>query len=426
MTGGNSPGQIITNNSTERVQCPVFRISGLRAYRMLPQYFLSLVLAALLSGCSKPEAPKPPPPEVTVMSIEAKDSPVTFEFVGITESSQQVEVRARVDGFLDDRLYAEGSIVKKGDVMFRMDAKPFEAQLDAAKAALAEQEARLWTAQADLKRVKPLAKANAVSLKELDDSQGRVNAAAAAVEMARADVETAKLNLGYTTVYAPVTGASSFARIQNGAYVDQKNSLLTYVAQLDPIWVDFSVSEDQLLSLRSQRKKGQLQLPDNGMLDIELVMADGSLYPETGKIFFRDANYSTETGTFLIRATFANPDQELRPGQFVRVRVKGMIRPDAILVPQQAVLQGAQGFFVWIVDGEGKAQTRNVEVGDWQDDNWFVYRGLSGGDRLITDGIVRLASGTPVKVVQPEAGASEGAVKRDAPAAAENSEAAGG
>jgi membrane fusion protein (multidrug efflux system) len=352
---------------------------------MLPQYFLSLVLAALLSGCSKPEAPKPPPPEVTVMSIEAKDSPVTFEFVGITESSQQVEVRARVDGFLDDRLYAEGSIVKKGDVMFRMDAKPFEAQLDAAKAALAEQEARLWTAQADLKRVKPLAKANAVSLKELDDSQGRVNAAAAAVEMARADVETAKLNLGYTTVYAPVTGASSFARIQNGAYVDQKNSLLTYVAQLDPIWVDFSVSEDQLLSLRSQRKKGQLQLPDNGMLDIELVMADGSLYPETGKIFFRDANYSTETGTFLIRATFANPDQELRPGQFVRVRVKGMIRPDAILVPQQAVLQGAQGFFVWIVDGEGKAQTRNVEVGDWQDDNWFVYRGLSGGDRLITE-----------------------------------------
>ena len=360
------------------------------------------------------------------MKVESKDSPVTFQFVGITESSQQVEVRARVDGFLDDRLYTEGSIIKKGDVMFRMDAKPFEAQLDAAKAALAEQEARLWTARADLKRVKPLAKANAVSLKELDDSQGRVNAAAAAVEMARADVETAELNLGYTTIYAPVTGASSFARIQNGAYVDQKNSLLTYVAQLDPIWVDFSISEDELLSLRSQRKKGQIQLPESGMLDIELVMADGSVYPETGKIFFRDANYSTETGTFLLRATFANPEQELRPGQFVRVRVKGMIRPDAILVPQQAVLQGAQGFFVWIVDSEGKAQTRNVEVGDWQGDNWFVYKGLSDGDSLITDGIVRLAKGTPVKIVQPEAGESEGAVKRDAPAAADKSEADGG
>ena len=360
------------------------------------------------------------------MKVESKDSPVTFQFVGITQSSQQVEVRARVDGFLDDRLYTEGSIINKGDVMFRMDAKPFEAQLDAAKAALAEQEARLWTARADLKRVKPLAKANAVSLKELDDSQGRVNAAAAAVEMAKADVETAELNLGYTTIYAPVTGASSFARIQNGAYVDQKNSLLTYVAQLDPIWVDFSISEDELLSLRSQRKKGQLQLPENGMLDIELVMADGSVYPETGKIFFWDANYSTETGTFLMRATFANPEQDLRPGQFVRVRVKGMIRPDAILVPQQAVLQGAQGFFVWLVDGEGKAQTRSVEVGDWQGDNWFVYKGLSDGDRLITDGIVRLAKGTPVKVVQPKAGETEGAVKRDAPAAADKSEAAGG
>jgi len=385
-----------------------------------PRFIVFPVLAVVLGGCDKPETPPPPPPEVTVMEVKPGDTSVSFEFVGVTESSQQVEVRARVDGFLEERLYTEGSVIEKGEVMFRMDAKPFKAQLNAARAALAEQKARLWTAQADLKRVKPLAKANAVSLKELDDSQGRVNAAAAAVEMAKADVETAELNLGYTTIYAPVTGASSFARIQNGAYVDQKNSLLTYVAQLDPIWVDFSISEDELLSLRSQRKKGQLQLPEGGMLDIELVMADGSLYPETGKIFFRDANYSTETGTFLIRATFANPDQELRPGQFVRVRVKGMIRPDAILVPQQAVLQGAQGFFVWIVDAEGKAQTRNVEVGDWQGDSWFVYKGLSDGDRLITDGIVRLAKGTPVKIVQPEAG------KRGAPAAADKPEAAGG
>jgi membrane fusion protein (multidrug efflux system) len=374
----------------------------------------------MLGGCDKPETPPPPPPDVTVMEVKPSDTSVTFEFVGVTESSQQVEVRARVDGFLEERLYTEGSIIEKGEVMFRMDAKPFKAQLNAARAALEEQKARLWTAQADLKRVKPLAKANAVSLKELDDSQGRVNAAAAAVEMARADVETAELNLGYTTIYSPVTGASSFARIQNGAYVDQKNSLLTYVAQLDPIWVDFSISEDELLSLRSQRNKGQLELPKGGMLDIELVMADGSLYPETGKIFFRDVNYSTETGTFLMRATFANPDQELRPGQFVRVRVKGMIRPDAILVPQRAVLQGAQGFFVWIVDDEGKAQTRNVEVGDWQGDNWFVYKGLSDGDRLITDGIVRLGKGIPVKVVQPEAG------KRDAPPAADKPQAAGG
>jgi membrane fusion protein (multidrug efflux system) len=386
---------------------------------------MAAFLPVLLAGCGKPAAPPPTPPVVSVMEVESKDAPVSFEFVGITESSQQVEVRARVDGFLDERLYTEGSIVEKGDVMFRMDAKPFQAQLDAARAALAEQDARLWTARADLKRVKPLAEANAVSLKELDDSQGRVNAAAAAVEMAKADVETARLNLGYTTIYAPVTGASSYARIQNGAYVDQKNSLLTYVAQLDPIWVDFSISEDQMLSLRSQRKEGLLNLPEDGMLDIELVMADGSVYPETGRIFFRDANYSTDTGTFLMRATFANPEQELRPGQFVRVRVKGMLRPDAFLVPQQAVLQGAQGFFVWVVDSEGKAQIRNVEAGDWQGDNWFIYKGLSNGDRLITDGIMRLARGSPVKIVQPEAGETEGSVQRDSPATADQPEAAG-
>ena len=365
-----------------------------------------LGIAVLLGGCGKTQAPAPPSaPEVTILTVEAKDTPVTFEFVGVTASSQQVEVRARVDGFLDERLYTEGSIVKQGQAMFRMDAKPFQAELHAAKAALAEQQARLWTAQANLKRVKPLAKANAVSKKELDDAQGTVNAAAAAVEMARADVETAQLNLGYTTINAPVTGASSFARIQNGAYVNQQNSLLTYVAQIDPIWVDFSISEDEMLSLRRQIAEGSLRSPGEGELDIELVMADGSVYPETGKIFFRDANYNIDTGTFLVRATFANSDDLLRPGQFVRVHVQGAIRPNATLVPQQAVLQGAQGFFVWLVDAEGKAQVRNVEVGAWQGDNWFITKGLSAGDRVITEGFMRLAKGLPVKI--PEKGAGD-------------------
>jgi membrane fusion protein (multidrug efflux system) len=366
---------------------------------------------------------------VSVLSVAAKDAPVTFEFVGVTASSQQVEVRARVDGFLDERLYTEGSIVRQDDVMFKMDAKPFEAELDAAKAALAEQEARLWTAQANLKRVKPLAKANAVSQKELDDAQGTVNAAAAAVEMAKADVQTAQLNLGYTTIEAPVTGVSSFARIQDGAYVNAQSGPLTYVAQIDPMWVDFSISEDEMLSLRRQMAEGSLRSPGEEKLDVEIVMADGSGYPETGKIFFRDANYSTETGTFLVRATFPNQDGTLRPGQFVRVRVKGAIRPDAILVPQQAVLQGAQGFFVWIVDAEGKAQVRNVEVGDWQGDNWFINKGLSAGDRVITEGLMRLAKGVPVNIVDKRADgaagkAGEGAA-RSAPAASDEAAASG-
>ena len=362
---------------------------------------LSLAVSVLLLACGeKPQAPPPAPPEVTVLKVEPKDTPVIFEFVGITESSQQVEVHSRVNAFLDDRLYTEGGIVKKGDVMFQMDPKPFQVQLDAANAALAEQKARLWTASADLKRVKPLAKAKAVSMKELDDSQGRVNAAAAAVEMAKAEVETAKLNLGYTTIYAPVTGASSFARVQNGAYVDQQDSLLTYVAQLDPIWIDFSVSEDKMLSVREQLKDGTLlHLEGVEGLNIKLVMADGSIYPETGQLFFQDANYSTDTGTFLVRATIGNPDEILRPGQFVQVQVVGYIRPKAIMVPQQAVLQGAKGFFVWVVDSGGKAQVRAVTVGDWHGDEWFISKGLKSGDQVVTDGLVRLAKETPVKIV---------------------------
>jgi membrane fusion protein (multidrug efflux system) len=216
--------------------------------------------------------------------------------------------------------------------------------------------------------------------------------------MALANVDTAQLNLGYTTISAPVTGVSSYARIQNGAYINQQSGPLTYVAQLDPIWVDFSISEDEMLKFQEQRKTGLLRFPENDAFMVDIVLADGTIFPNTGSIFFRDANYSAKTGTFLIRATFDNPDGMLRPGQFVRVRVKGMIRPDAILVPQSAVLQGAGGFFVW-VDKDGKAQTRPVEVGDWQGDNWFINKGLTAGDLVITDGIIRLAAGVPVRVV---------------------------
>jgi len=222
--------------------------------------------------------------------------------------------------------------------------------------------------------------------------------------MAKAEVDTAQLNLGYTTITAPVTGVSSYARIQDGAYINQQSGPLTYVAQLDPMWVDFSISEDEMLKMQEQRKTGLLRFPENNAFVVEIVLADGTIYPDTGKIFFRDANYSSQTGTFLLRATFDNPDGVLRPGQFVRVRVQGAIRPNAILVPQVAVLQGARGFFVWIVDKDGKAQTRPVEVGDWQGDNWFIFKGLSAGDRVITDGLVRIASGRPVKIVSSSAG----------------------
>jgi membrane fusion protein, multidrug efflux system len=365
---------------------------------------LSLSLLALLAaaGCEqkRPQAGAVGPIEVTALTVVEKDAPVSFEFVGNTESSRQVEIRARVNGFLDQRVYVEGAFLKAGALMFIMDAKPFAAQLAAARAELAEQQARLETAGANLKRVKPLAAENAVSQKDLDDATGQEKAAAAAVEGAKANVQQASLNLGYTEIHTPVTGLSSFARVQDGAYVNQANSLLTYVAQLDPIWVNFSLSENQRLQHQALIKEGKLRPPPDDNYAVDVILANGTVYPHVGRITFADASYSRETGTFLLRATLANPDGVLRPGQFVRVRIKGAIRPNAILVPQSAVLQGAQGHFVWIVDKDNKAQIRNVEVGPWHGDQWFINSGLAAGEGVVTDGSIRLASGASVKVVQ--------------------------
>jgi membrane fusion protein (multidrug efflux system) len=355
----------------------------------------------LLGACGKEEA-KPqvrPPTEVSVIKVEPRDTPVSSEFVGQSESSRQVQIVARVNGFLDKRVYTEGSLVKAGDVMFLQDPKPLQATLDAAKAALAEQQARLQTANADLDRVKPLAALNALSQKDLDDANGRQQAAAAAVQMAEADVEQAKLNLGYTTITTPVTGLSSYARVQEGAYVNPENSLLTYVAQVDPIWLNFTLSENDILARKSSRASGKLRSPPDNAFVVEAVLADGSIFPHKGHISFADAEFNRETGTYLIRATLPNPDASLRPGQFVRVRVSGDVRPNAILLPQQAVMQGAQGHFVFVIGKDGKAAVRSVKVGEWHGKDWFISEGLEAGDVVVTDGMMKLAPGAAVKIV---------------------------
>jgi len=376
---------------------------------------------ALLAGCDKkaPVAAERPPVEVTVQKVAPRDAPVTYEFVGQTQSSHQVQIRARVAGFLDKRLYTEGTMVKAGQPMFQQDPKPFQAQLDAAKGALAEQQARLQTANDNLAQVRPLAALKALSQKELDDATGQQQAAAAAVQTAQANVETAKLNLGYTRITTPVTGLSSFARVQDGAYVNAENSLLTYVEKVDPIWVNFSISENEMLSARSEQKAGRLKLPPQEQYVVELVLADGSVFPKQGRVTFANADYDPQTGTFLLRATLPNPEGALRPGQFVRVRLQGAVRPNAILVPQQSVLQGAKGHFVVLVDKDGKALLRNVEVGPWLGDDWFINAGLQPGDRVVTDGMARLSPGATVTIVELKAAsaAPAAAPKAAAPAA---------
>jgi len=374
---------------------------------------IPLLALALLSGCGKqaPQGGAGGPLEVTAVTVTPRDTPVTYEFVGQTQSSHEVEIRARVAGFLDKRVYVEGSMVKAGDVMFLQDPKPFQAQVAAAKGALAEQQARLQTANDNLAQVKPLAELNALSGKDLDDATGQQQAAAAAVETAKANLETAKLNLSYTTITTPITGLSSFARVQDGAYVSSENSLLTYVEQLDPVWVNFAMSENDVLRMRGDEAKGLLRAPSDQNYTVELVLADGSVFPQKGRITFANASYDTETGTFLLRATLPNPQGTLRPGQFVRVRILGVVRVDAIVVPQDAVLQGAKGHFVVLVDKEGKAQIRPVEVGPWYGDDWFITHGLDAGDVVVTGGLARLAPGVPVKVVSAAADGTGGAAQ---------------
>ena len=366
-----------------------------------------------LLGCGKQQAQPEvrPAVEVTAIKIEPRDASVTFEYVGQTESSHQVLIVARVNGFLDRRVYTEGSMVKAGNVMFLQDPKPFQATLSAYRGALAEQQARLQTANDNLAQVKPLAALNALSQKELDDATGQQQAAAAAVETAKANVEQAQLNLSYATITTPITGLSSFARVQDGQYVSGQSSLLTTVDQVDPIWVNFTLSENDLLSIRSEQSSGRLTLPKADNFEVEVVLADGSVFPSKGRITFANANFNQQTGTFLLRATLPNPNAALRPGQFVRVRVHGATRPKAIIVPQEAVLQGAQGHFVFVVDKDGNAAIRSVQVGSWDGQNWFINSGLEPGETVVTSGVMRLSPGASVKIVEAATKASDSAAK---------------
>jgi membrane fusion protein, multidrug efflux system len=359
-----------------------------------------LLATALLGGCGKMEAPPVAkgPLEVTVVTVAPRDVPAVFEYVGTTQSSRQVNIQARVSGFLDKRVYTEGSIVKEGQVLFLMDKKPFQAQVDAAQAQLSKAQAALDVAKANLARVKPLTEAEALSQKDLDDANGNFQSAAASVEGAKAQLETAQLNLSYCTITSPVTGISGSAAQADGTYLNATNSQLTTVAVLSPMWVNFSLSENEVQAFRDQVAKGQLARPEGNSYVVEIVLVDGQVFPHTGRVTFTDPAFNAQTGTFLIRATVDNPQGLLRPNQYVRVRVRGATRPNAILVPQRAVLQGSRGHFVWVVDKDGKAENRPVTVGDWVGDAWHIVEGLQAGERVVVDGGLKLASGAALHV----------------------------
>ena len=378
----------------------MIRIQSSSARWLIP----GLCLLAI-AGCGRDRPAATAQPQAVaagVITVTATDVPYVGEFVGETESSQEVEIRARVEGFLEAIAYQEGSVVNKGDVLFQMDRKPFEAALAAARAELQAQQARLGTASANLKRVGPLAAEDALSQKDLDDAQGARDAAVAAVEGARSRVQQAEINLSYTTILSPVTGVTSFARKQPGSFLTPgADSLLTYVSALDPMRVNFSISENELLRYRKLMSERRLKPAPGEKYTVKIVLADGSIVPAPGHITFGDASFSKETGTFLVRAELPNKDGALRPGQFVRVLMSGASWVNAIQLPQRAVMQGPQGNFVWVVDAESKAQFRPVTVGPLSGDMWLIAEGLKDGERIVVDGGLKLAPGVPVRPVEP-------------------------
>jgi membrane fusion protein, multidrug efflux system len=337
---------------------------------------------------------------VSIMSVTPKNTPIIFEYIGETESSHMVEIRARVQGFLDRQLYEEGRMVKANQPMFIIDQKPFKANLQAANGQLAQQQARHATALANLNRIRPLAAKNAVSQKDLDDAVGSEQESAAAVIATEASVTEAELNLSYTVISSPIEGLSSNAKKQTGSYISAgPDSLLTYVAQIDPMWVNFSISENEYLSLAKQTKSKEMIIPRYGDFDVEIVLADGSVYPQKGKLMFADPSFSLETGTFLVRAQVKNTQGLLKPGEFVRVRMKGAIRPNAVTVPRSSVLEGAKGNFVWIIEKGNKAAVRQITLGQWVGNDVIVISGLFAGDKVVVDGFQKLSEEVEVQKI---------------------------
>jgi membrane fusion protein (multidrug efflux system) len=379
-----------------------------------PRLHTAMALATMLlalAGCSQ-EAAAPqarPAPQVSVLSVQGQDIPFTPSFVAQTESSRQVNIVARVSGFLDRIAYQEGELVKEGQLMFQLDPKPFQAQLEAARGALQSQQARFATAQANLSRVKPLAEQNALSQSDLDRAQGEHDAAKAAVYSAQASLTQAELNLGYATIRSPVTGLAGRALQRQGAFINSMadSANLTYVAAIHPIWVSFSISQNQAARWAEEVRLGQLVRPKSLDYEIDLVMPDGTPFPQKGRINFADPSFSPDTGSFTVRAVLPNPKMEMRPGMFVTALMKGAVRPNALVVPQLAVQQGSNGHLVYVVNAEGNAEVRPVVVGDYVGEkNIVITSGLAQGDRVIVDGVLKVVPGQPVKIAAPAAAAS--------------------
>ena len=353
---------------------------------------LGVVLA--VAGChGKPAAPPPQgPPTVVVTPVVQRDVPVTQEWIGTTAGNINAEIRPRAEGYLLRRVYAEGSFVRQGDLMFEIDPRQVQAQLQQTQGDLAQAQAQLSKAQQDVNRFRPLAAQKAVSQQELDNAVSAAAAAKAVVDAKEAAVHQARLNLGWSRVTAPISGIAGASQAQVGDLVTPA-SVLAVVSQCDPIRVLYPLSEQEYLQLQERRQRGAAANTD----DLELILADGSVFPHKGHVLFSDRQVDVKTGTINTVAVFPNPGNLLRPGQYGKVRAVTEVKKGAILVPQRAVNQLQGSFQVAVVGNDDKVQMRPIQPGVRVGKLWEIDSGLQPGDRVVVEGLARVKPGITVR-----------------------------
>jgi membrane fusion protein (multidrug efflux system) len=363
---------------------------------------LGLLIIAGYAGCKENAGSAPPSqqiPKVEVVTAVTTTVPDEPEFIGQAEASRPIEIRSQVTGLIKAVLYQEGRRVKAGDKLYQIDAVPFEAAYQSAKARISEAEARVVQARQNLARVKPLLAEQAVSQKDVDDAIAEDLAAKAALQGAKADFIKAKFDFDNTVITAPIDGLIERSRYYEGRLVSSQTDLLTMIHQINPMYVVVSVPESFLLRRRQDVIAAGLQHPETVNLKGTVIFADGSTYPHEGVLDFADVGLRSETGSRSARFVVPNPNGVLLPGQFVRVRFKGTVKENVILVPQRAVQQGPQGSVVFLAGEGDKVEIRPVKVSTWREKEWIIESGVQPGDRVIVEGFHKLAPGAPVQPV---------------------------
>ncbi len=367
----------------------------------------SLVLAALtvgllLGGCDRRQQSRPAPvPEVATVTVQPQELVLTTELPGRTSAYLVAEIRPQVNGIIQKRLFTEGSDVKAGQVLYQIDPAPFQAALDSAKAALAKSEANLPAIKSKAERYRALLAENAVSQQDYDDREAALKQAEADIEYWKAAVATARINLDYTRVAAPITGRIGKSNVTDGALVTAYQPLaLATIQQLDPIYVDVPQSTRELLRLKRRLADGRLNQNGRNQSKVKLVLEDGTTYSLEGTLQFRDVTVDPTTGSVVLRVVFPNPEGVLLPGMFVKAVVKEGVNERAIVVPQQSVARDPKGNpIALVVDAESKIQQRRLSLDRTIGDKWLVTSGLASGDRLVVEGLQRARPGASVKVV---------------------------